>query len=260
MDPKIYLKKYANESDANIIVGEDTLIIDKGKPAIAVIGISDSFNGDLIWGELNKIRFIEHYRTSGTITQNKTIGYGQRVAIRNDYCMRCVMHRDHPSVADNIESLSNPLQQLYKEHFPEVFQYHKEWVDKNILDEYRMKGTIFTQGIINKQNRLVYHKDNGNIPGTNSAMIVFNRYTDGGNLIIPEYDLKIKCRNNVVVIFCGENLIHGVTQIKQNMPFGCRYSIVFYSLKAMKNCLGQKEELTRIQQVKTQRAINRAKT
>jgi len=147
----------------------------------------------------------------------------------------------------------------YRKAFPDVFYNHKEVVENKILSEWRIGNSIFTSGIINKNNQLKYHLDSGNIKGMMSNMVCFKRKVVGGYLAIPEYDLLLECADNTVVIFDGQKIMHGVTQIKHTADDSYRYTIVYYSLQQMWNCLTMTDELARIRNLKQEREIKRIK-
>jgi hypothetical protein len=77
-------------------------------------------------------------------------------------------------------------------------------------------------------------------------MIVFKGGIQGGHLSVPEYGLRFKLPNNSLFMFDGQGLLHGVTPIKMESPASYRYSIVYYTLKRMWQCLEVNEELIRI--------------
>jgi hypothetical protein len=62
------------------------------------------------------------------------------------------------------------------------------------------------------------------------------RGIEGGHLNLPEYGATIACRDGWGVFFGGWNLVHGVTPMRQVAPDGYRYSVVYYSLRGMKDC------------------------
>ena len=77
----------------------------------------------------------------------------------------------------------------YQDFLPERYKSHNEQLTDKVIDEYRIEGTPFTSGIINKNNPLKYHFDSGNFKGVYSCMITVKHDTSGGNLSMPEYEL-----------------------------------------------------------------------
>jgi len=64
--------------------------------------------------------------------------------------------------------------------------------------------------------------------------------------------------DNTVILFDGQNILHGVTKITQAHPKGYRYSIVYYTLQQIWNCLPMSEELARARNVRHKREVSRA--
>ncbi|MNI97695.1 hypothetical protein D3C73_1563920 [compost metagenome] len=65
-------------------------------------------------------------------------------------------------------------------------------------------------------------------------------------MVIPQLDMAFKCSDNTVLLFDGQWLMHGVTDIVKDAN-GYRYSIVFYNMKGMSKCLSPEEELEHYQ-------------
>jgi hypothetical protein len=117
--------------------------------------------------------------------------------------------------------------------------------EQRILPEYTITKTPFTSGVVNKENALAYHFDKGNFAGMQSAMIVLCKDIMGGHLVLPEYNVAFKIKNNTLILFDGQNVLHGVSPIKKCNDKGYRYSIVYYSMKELWKCLTQEEEIIR---------------
>ena len=75
---------------------------------------------------------------------------------------------------------------------------------------------------------------------------------------MPEYDIKINLLNGSVAMFDGQAILHGVSPIVKTREDYYRYTIVYYSLKRMRDCIEPKEELQRVQAVKTNTYRKRA--
>lgn len=76
---------------------------------------------------------------------------------------------------------------------------------------------------------------------------------------MPEYGVGVSLPHNSVFMFDGQSVLHGVTPITKTSNQAVRYSIVYYSLQQIWNCLPLSEEVARIRNVKTQRERRRAK-
>ena len=122
-----------------------------------------------------------------------------------------------------------------------------------------MPGGIFTSGICNYNNPLRLHHDKGNFPGSWSAMFAFTHNVKGGLLVLPGYRIAFRFHKPSFIIFDGQKNLHGVSPIRYVGTGGYRYSVVYYAMNGMQNCLSAREELERIRVVKTQREVKRAK-
>jgi hypothetical protein len=116
---------------------------------------------------------------------------------------------------------------------------------------------MYTSGIINENNPLKYHFDAGNFKGTWSAMFGFRKKTEGGYLSLPEIEIGIEIKNNSLLLFDGQSLLHGVTPIKMLEKDSKRYTIVYYSLQQMWNCKPIDDEI--IEQRKIRNEIEKKK-
>ena len=114
-----------------------------------------------------------------------------------------------------------------------------------VLKEYKMRDTVFTSGIINKNNELNYHYDAGNFEECYSCMITAKNGITGGYLAMPEYDVNVEVLHGSVFLFDGQSILHGVTPIQKMGDDHYRYTVVYYSLKEMWKCLEFGDELAR---------------
>jgi hypothetical protein len=127
-----------------------------------------------------------------------------------------------------------------------------------VLDDWKIGDTPFTSGIINKNNQLPYHFDAGNVKNVWSNMVVFKKDVTGGCLACPELGITFELKDNSVLMFDGQNILHGVTPFNKTSPNGYRYSIVYYSLLPMWNCLPPKEEIKQAANRRRAREVKRA--
>jgi hypothetical protein len=90
-------------------------------------------------------------------------------------------------------------------------------------------------------------------------MIVYKRFIEGGFLSCPEYNIGFELKNRSMLLFDGQGIIHGVTPITKLHPtLSRRYSIVYYSLHKMWNCLPIEDEIKRANEKRT--TMERART
>ena len=90
-------------------------------------------------------------------------------------------------------------------------------------------------------------------------MIVFKKDCQGGYLSCPEYDIGFEVEDNSVILFDGQNILHGVTQFQNLTRLSYRYSIVYYTLQQIWNCLPLNEEIIRIRKLHLKREQRRSK-
>lgn len=240
------------------IIMQDTILEEKinGKlqPVIGYYNLKNGF--DKLVETLKRIRYQATERTGGLPTKSRIFGSAPRVTIRKDYCSRCEFTYDESEADSVLKGWGEKIQPYYKDTNRDVFNLHCKLVEK-ILPEWKIGDSIWTQGIVNWNNQLRFHKDQGNFPDTWSAMLVFRRDIEGGWLYMPRYNIALMCGNGTLTLFNGQDVLHGVTPIRKLNPSAYRYSIVYYSLKQMVKCMSTKEELSRIRKVKTERERNR---
>lgn len=253
---KEYVKRRAYEGDFQTLIKDEVLVTENGQPRILYIRLPEN-KTKFIRQACKNIRYEKNIRTTGLKTQSRIFGYNPRNTIRKDYCSATSMAAESPIEHSIICEFGEYLASIYKEYFPEVYGKHRDLVEAHNLAEWRLKNTPFTSGIVNKDNALKYHFDSGNITNVLSNMVVFKRNIGGGYLSCPEFGIGLEAADNTAVLFDGQNILHGVTPIQAN-PGGYRYSVVYYSLRQMWNCLPITEEIARARQVRINRETKRA--
>lgn len=254
---KEYSKRSASFEDAPNLITEDTLFVENGRPLILYKKI-DFADTKGLRQAVQRVKYAETTRTNGLKTQSAIFGYNPRNVIRKDYCSATAMSYNQPEEHEIIANFALELTELYKKTFPETFEAHQVEVEQKILPEWKMKGELFTSGICNKNNPLKYHFDGGNIKGVLSNMVVFKYKSQAGYLAIPELNITLECADNTVVLFDGQSILHGVTQIDNRFADSYRYTVVYYTLQQMWNCLPLQDEIKRIRQVHGKRERNRS--
>ena len=198
-----------------------------------------------------RLVFTKGERISGLKSSSITIGSRPR-SPRYNYCATAASASKYPNEHEVFLQFSKELAKIYKHFFPKVYQYHMSLLnnsERSVFEWYIIAGTPFTSGIINKNSELGYHTDRGNYPNTFSCMHVMKKDVSGGYLVLPEYEIAFELSNNSILIFNGQEIIHGVTPITKASPEAYRYSTVFYAMKEMWRCLPFKEELERIRKI-----------
>jgi L-rhamnose mutarotase len=253
---KDHIRRSALEADFSTLLTEECICIDEDKN-ILFIYCTLPFDYKEVVTMLDRVNYDKTARSSGLQTTSKIFGYMPRITMRSDYCRTTKFALEQPQEHAVIAKYGIKIAGLYHRFSPEVYKAHESLLKEKVLDEYALRDTPFTSGIINKNNPLKYHFDSGNFKGVYSAMTVFKRDVEGGYLSIPEYDVGVELENNSLFMFDGQNILHGVTPIKRTSDNAKRYSIVYYSLQQMWNCLPIDEEVARIRDLKTEREQRR---
>jgi len=257
IDLKDFVKRSAKEEDFQTLVSTPCVGYDKETGETIFLYTEIGTNTEELVKQLKDVQYQKTERSAGLVTNSRVFGYRPRITMRSDFCSSASLSRENPVVTGIVGKLALIMQKLYKEHIPLTFQEHLE-SSKKIKQEWLIKDTLFSSGIINKNNQLRYHKDAGNFDNVFSCMLVLKGGIEGGFLSIPEYGIGVELKNNTVLMFNGQKLMHGVTPIKRQNDLSYRFSLVFYTLKTMWNCLEIGEELGRIKKIKTAREFKRA--
>lgn len=259
IDYRDYVKRSAVDADYETLIDESCILIDADTKKVLVVYKELNFDEKPLLQALNNIRYDETVRTGGLKTTSRIFGYSPRVALRKDYCSSTSLAIESPAEHAQVVKYGVKIAELYSQFTPEAYAKHYSIMQKKVLNEYQIRNTPFTSGIINKNNPLKYHFDSGNFKNVYSCMAVFKVDVEGGHLSLPEYNVGFRLRHNSVFMFDGQSILHGVTPIKRLSTKAARYSIVYYSLEQMWRCLPLDEELARIRQKKTARELLRSK-
>lgn len=255
IDYKDYVKRGATEDDFSTLITESCIGVEDGEIKF-VYDIYDEDTTDVI-NAVKAIKFQTSKRTGGLLSTSRIFGYRPRNVLRADYCSATSLAYEDPKNHEIVASFAGNIERYYKNRFPGGWEKHRKMTTEKIKPSYQIKGSVFTSGIINKNNKLNYHFDAGNFKNVYSCMIVFKDSVGGGYLSLPEYDLGLALPNNAMLMFDGQSILHGVTPIKYEHDNAYRYSIVYYSLNQIWNCLELDDELARIRNVKTKRERER---
>lgn len=256
IDYKDYVQRSALESDYDTLIDESCILVENGQ--IKLIYKKLDLDEDDMIEALKKIKYNTTERSGGLKTTSRIFGFAPRVAMRNDFCHEASLAEESPKEHKIVCDYARKVEELYRVESPDTYDQHKKISDEKIKEDYRIQDTVFTSGIINKNNPLKYHFDSGNFTKVYSCMLGFKYNVEGGYLALPEYGVGLKIANNSATIFDGQSILHGVTPIKMLSPDAYRYTVVYYSLKNIWNCLPLDEELARIRNVKMRREMKRA--
>ena len=236
---KELLSQKAYEND-DPIISEDTIIVDEvsGETLLIYKDTETSIDTAGMIEALSKVKFSINKRTSGLITQSEIIGYRPRMLglAGKKTCSKTAFGNKYKGIEDELFGIAHLAEQLYSEFAPSRYQNHSD-LATNVRGEYLMPETHFTSGIINKNNPLKYHLDTGNFKDVFSIMLGLKKDVKGGYLHIPELKVNLKISNGSLSMFDGQRFVHGVTPMVGTTEQSYRFTIVFYSLVQMWNCL-----------------------
>lgn len=249
-------KREALQKDCGTFISQPTKVYENGKLKIAYVYLEEKMPA--LVEALKTIPYEKSFRSGGLPTISRIFGYSPRSTLRKDFCATTSLAQEFPAQHGEICKGAGVVSKLYGEFNPELYKTHKEISDGKVRPEWRLEESPFTSGIANKDNQLRYHFDSGNFSDVWSAMLVFKNQISGGHLSVPEYDLCFELKDHSALMFDGQGLLHGVTPFKKLTPDAYRYSIVYYSLRQMWNCLAPTDELMRIRKIKTEREFKRA--
>ena len=244
-DPKKYKRKKVATADGPLRIDEPCDVYCGNEHIISIRILPEKCRD--VAKELIRVKFDWNQRTGGERTLSRIFGYvPRRPVFMKNFCSSTNMHEDAPNAYRELELLADTVNQMYKEALSNTWQTHNVTTEQ-VLDDWRIKGTVFTSGIVNKNNALVYHYDRGNFKDVYSCQVSFTKGLSGGNLLYPEFGFHIALPDNSVTFFDGQKYMHGVSPIRLKNKYSYRYTIVYYSLKNMWTCLPIGEELKNAQ-------------
>lgn len=195
-------------------------------------------------------------RSSGMTSRSATFGFMPRDELRHPCCRSAVFHKVHPEATEVLQRAAIAYAEELRTVHPEQYELQKGQLAE-VNDRWKMDGGLYTSGIINYNNTLVYHLDRGNYSDSWNAMLVVREDSVGGDLVIPEYDVAVKYADGDCIWLNAGAIVHGVTPIIPQRLGGYRISIVWYALRAMRLCGSPAEELARVREYKRKTAVAR---
>lgn len=237
-----FVKRTALESDAEQLISKDTVIVDADTNEVVVIyKILDNtpIHRDT-FKMLTKIRYQSSARMAGLKNPGATRVFGyvprNRVKTVDQACRLSKLAIEQPEIHAKLLAYAKVINDIYRDNNEERYQRHQELI-RRVNDNYVLPETLFTSGIVNRNNPLKYHYDTGNFTKVSSAMIAFKHDIEGGHLALPEYNVKLQIQDRSISLFDGQEILHGVTPIIKRSPQALRFTVVFYSLTGMWSCL-----------------------
>jgi hypothetical protein len=249
VDPADYLGRDADLRDVSTVIDQDTLVTRNGK---VVLGYLSNIGGD-IDGLRNAFdesssSFITGFRATKSKAMRPTavtFGYMPRLEIRvaTKACRIASLYAKNKSLHDLLIAWTQSVTKFYSELAPEASSAHLNETVERVREEYRIPKSMFTSGIVNKSSQLPYHFDSGNFKGAWSAMLGLSKGIHGGHLVIPEYDMALAISDGSLSFFDGQSKLHGVSPFRRKWEGAERYTVVWYSLEKLWQCLSNREEI-----------------
>lgn len=258
LDYDAFVKRSAVDTDYDVLISHaPTLFTFDGEP----IGLYAKAppSAARLPAMLRDVRYDESTRSAGLKTRSRVFGFQPRVAMRRDFCTSTSLTYTNPEVNTALCEVGKDITEIYKTFFPEILKRHAA-MTKRVLSEWTMPGTVFTSGIVNKNNPLKYHYDAGNFQNVSSCMLGFRHGIKGGYLCMPEYGMALEIADQSLTVFDGQKILHGVTPITAVARDATRFTVVYYSLKGMWRCEPLTQEIARIRAVKLKRELKRLDT
>ena len=238
-------KRGAVEEDCSTLITETTTVqVDGRTVAVYYANLRDPVI-DEIRAVLPTVKTVKDIRTSGLITNSRIFGYAPRNELRKHPCRAVTMAAEQPRAHAIIASGAEVVARYYEQSMPEVASEHRRLTSERVKPEYMLGASMFTSGIVNRNNPLQYHFDSGNFGNCCSAMLGFKSDIAGGVLCVPELDVRFEIADRSLLLFDGQGLLHGVTPIQLQSPQAMRFTVVYYALKQMWNCETINDELVR---------------
>jgi len=262
IDLSLFMKATAKESDCSILIDYDCLITSGGKPKILYLKLTEDTSE--VRQACKNIKYSKVERLSrGLVTGgfNRTFGLRPKRGISQfaNMCSATSLAKESQIEHDILCEFVKKITPLYEKYFPEEWKINNNQLEKKVLREWKIEGTPFTSGIVNKNSQLQYHFDIGHFEQAMSIMLTLKGGCKGGGLCFPELDIRLELADNTVLIMDGQELLHGVTSIIPNKLNHYRNTIVWYSLKQMWKCLPIDEEIIATRKMRANKEADRAK-
>lgn len=257
VNPLDFKQRKAVDGDYTELITESSLIYDQDSGDLSIVYIVLDDDCTDVIEVLKRTQYVNNPRVGGMTSTAKIFGHQPRALPRRDNCTTAALAHEDPAGHNIVCNYASKVSKYYEQFNPELYHRHAAQT-KRVLDEWTIPDSVFTSGIINFNNPLLYHYDGGNFTNVWSNMLVFKHDIVGGYLSCPDYGIAFELPNNSLIMFDGQGLIHGVTPIGLMSEHAYRYSVVFYSLKQMWSCLPIDEEIARAATRRTEREFRRA--
>lgn len=262
IDLSLFYKRLAKEKDCSLMIGGETLIRIDGVPKILLAKVPSGVSMSSVRSAALRIKASKVKRISkGLITggKNRIFGYRPQRAMSfgSPTCAKASLAAEDADADMALCEFAEALSPLYKHFFPHEYESNLEVARGKISKDWIIGDTPFTSGIVNVSSQLPYHYDIGHFSKSLSIMLVLKDGCHGGNLCLPEIDANLQLEDGYVLIFDGQELLHGVTPILKMKEGAYRTTIVWYTLQSMWRCLTYSEEIEKGRKMRMKRETKR---
>ncbi|HVW99917.1 MAG TPA: hypothetical protein VHA52_05725 [Candidatus Babeliaceae bacterium] len=237
-------KQVPNTLHGEMLIDHEALVYNNGK--LVAVYLTAPFDTEDVRLACQQLKFHEIVRESGIVSRTIHIGASGRNPRLDNRCWLSQFARSNPQIHVLFEKTARQVSKIYHAFFRDTFldQVAATYSGpKKVHSQYRIKATPFTGGVINKDTEIPYHFDTANINGGISCMVIFKKNQAGGELVLPQLNIRFACHDGYLLLFDGKKYLHGVTPIlKMRNVKGYRYTIVYYKNAGMEICLPPEEE------------------
>lgn len=155
-----------------------------------------------------------------------------RPVFRRNYVTRSSVH-SHESARSYIKAMMLSCieaRRYIHALMPDQYIAQQNLLENNVNAKYHFTN-MFTSAIANYNISAPYHIDSTNLVGCSNIILTKRRFSTGGHLHIPDYNLVIECENDSMIYYPAYANQHGVTPIHTTSEKGYRNSYIFYPLK-----------------------------
>ncbi len=247
-------KKPVTIKRAELEIDGPSLLVEENGRFVAVY-LPNVFAKDDEAKRFYDLKYLASDRTSGIKSSSLIFGSAPRDPLKRLPARRCAFNKQNPMAFRELERMGHIAQGFFADYASDAWASHCSSM-KSISEHWlTMPGLKFTSGIINNANQLIYHTDNGNMPGCFSMMYTFRRGISEGYLHLPEFNALIKNEHNSLLLFDGASVLHGVTPFKKLNSLARRITIVYYVLKKMASCAPNEKAEVEYQNAKRTAAL-----
>lgn len=170
-------------------------------------------------------------------------GYIDRQS-RVPYAHATMLCRDHPDKWRQMQPFIKSVDDIFQKYAPEKYAIQKA-VAEEIPKEWIIGNTAFSTITMNKNFSIHYHRDANDLKEGLGVMshLCIGEY-QGGELVIPRYNVALNLRHRDVVLF-DVGQVHGVVPIRGAWGTFTRMTVVHYLREGLLRCGDAAHEVAR---------------